>query len=172
MHLNKQWYALFLRAGWEKKVRQQFRRNGVICFAPFVGEPRRQLFGKKTGSPFPNILFIRIHKNEIEKVSQVPGVVNLLYWLSQPAVFPASVIEMLRDFLFDYQILRKETVPFQPGTDTSCFQLHPSETGSDTDEARLILPCFSCMLIGKRFKGATGTSLKYLPNVKEKAFAV
>ena len=172
MNFVKQWYAVYVRTNQEKKVCQQFRKHGVVHFIPAEGESKKLISGHRNTSIFPNVLFVFIQENEIEKVRQVSGVVNLLYWLRQPAVFPASVVETIRDFQLTYQITGKETIAVQGNRDNGHLHLPLTECREGNGEAILRLPFLGFILTGKKKERETGTSLKFLSEAKENKLAV
>lgn len=94
----KKWYAVYTRRGCEKKVADAIHKKRGQAYLPVA------LSKKGTAEPvFPNLVFINVLESEHEWVKQVPGVLNLFYWLQKPAVIPDVEIEMMRRFLSEHK---------------------------------------------------------------------
>lgn len=94
----KKWYAVYTKPGCEKKVADAINKKEWSAYLPTA------LSKRGTAEPvFPNLVFVNVLENALEQVKQVPGVLNLFYWLKKTAVIPDVEIEMMRRFLSEHK---------------------------------------------------------------------
>lgn len=97
----KKWYAVYTKPSCEKKVVNGLAKKGFEGYAPFVPS-KKQWQDSKNGLDeplFPSFVFVRALEGELKSLLQIPGAINLIYWLDKPAVIQDIEIEMMRRFL-------------------------------------------------------------------------
>jgi transcription antitermination factor NusG len=94
---KKQWYAVYTRPRWEKKVADLLEKKKVEVYCP-LNKVKKQWADRK------KVIF--------EPLFTSYGVVNFVHWLSKPAVIRQEEIDTIRKFLEEYDnvILEKMTV--------------------------------------------------------------
>lgn len=101
---KKQWYALYTRPRWEKKVAELLEKRKVEVYCPLNKVQRQWADRKKIVLEplFSNYVFVHITEQEFVAAKQTDGVINLVYWLNKPAVIRAEEIDTIRRFLNEY----------------------------------------------------------------------
>ena len=101
MNSEKQWYAVYTRPKWEKKVAQMLSKRKIENFCPLNKQLRQWADRKKwVYEPlFTSYVFVYASEAEYLAVKQTEGILNFVYWLGKPAVINASEIVAIHDFL-------------------------------------------------------------------------
>jgi transcription antitermination factor NusG len=114
MNTQSQWYAVYTKPRWEKKVAGLFEKRGIEHYCPLNKVVRQWSDRKKTVLEplFKSYVFINITAEELTKVRMTDGVVNLVYWLGKPAVIRNEEIDTIKRFLNDHEnvVLEKTEV--------------------------------------------------------------
>jgi transcription antitermination factor NusG len=110
--MNPKWYAVYTKPRWEKKVAELFTKRKIENYCPLNMVVRQWSDRKmKVHEPlFTSYVFVHVTEKELYPIKEVSGVVNLVYWLSKPAVIKDHEIETIKDFLGEYKTVRLETV--------------------------------------------------------------
>ena len=93
------WFAVFVRSHHEKRVAQQLQQHEVENFLPLYSEVHHWANRTKATVElplFPNYIFVRMNRTERRRVLEVPGILSIVGYRSQPAALPESDIELLR----------------------------------------------------------------------------
>jgi transcription antitermination factor NusG len=99
-----QWYAVYTKPRWEKKVYALLLEQGMQGYCP-LNKVRKKWSDrvKWVEEPlFKSYVFVKLDAAGITKVRMVNGVVNFVYWLGKPAVVRDKEIETIRKFLNEY----------------------------------------------------------------------
>jgi len=103
MKSNKQWYAVYTKPRWEKKVAELLTDKKIQNYCP-LNKVRKQWADRKkiVFEPlFTSYVFVRASEMEHLQIKQTTGVINLLYWLGKPAVIKDVEIDIIQRFLND-----------------------------------------------------------------------
>jgi transcription antitermination factor NusG len=112
---RKNWFVLYTKPRWEKKVYTLLTDNNIEAYCP-LNKVRRKWSDrvKWVEEPlFKSYVFVRIGAEEETKVRMVNGVVNFVYWLGRPAIVKSKEIEIIRKFLNDYEEVWAEPTDLQ-----------------------------------------------------------
>lgn len=107
---EKNWYAVYTRVRWEKKVAELLTKNKIENYCP-VNRTQRQWADRKkiVNEPlFTSYVFVRTTEQEHNSLKRIDGVINLVYWLGKPAIIRDAEIEVIREFLNDYSNVKLE----------------------------------------------------------------
>ena len=110
---EENWYAVYTRPRWEKKVSELLTRKGIKNYCP-VNRVYRQWSDrkKKIYEPlFISYVFVRIQKADYLRVLRTDGIINFVYWLNKPAAIREEEIETIKHFLNEHDNVRLEKVP-------------------------------------------------------------
>jgi transcriptional antiterminator NusG len=101
METKKDWYAVYTRPRWEKKVSSALNKKNIENYCPLNKEIHQWADRKKVVYEplFNNYVFVYADKSEYLPVRETEGVLNFVYWLGSPARINASEIESIRRFL-------------------------------------------------------------------------
>ena len=112
----KQWYAVYTRPRWEKKVNELFTERGIESFCP-LNKVHKQWSDrvKLVEEPlFKSYVFVHVPRDEQADVRMVNGVLNFVYWLGKPAVIRQSEIDRIRRFLNQHENVLVESLDLKP----------------------------------------------------------
>jgi transcription antitermination factor NusG len=109
---GKNWYAVYTRPRWEKKVARQLEQKGIEHYCPLNRVQRQWSDRKKIifEPLFSAYVFVRIDEAQHIPVRQINGVMNFVYWLKRPAVIQDEEIDVIKRFLKEYQHVRLERI--------------------------------------------------------------
>jgi transcription antitermination factor NusG len=98
---NMNWYVLYTKPKWEKKVAEQLTKNGIECYCPTVIKVRQWSDRKKKVEVplFNSYVFVQLPEADRNIVFNSPGVVRYLFWLSKPAIVRSEEIEVIKKWL-------------------------------------------------------------------------
>lgn len=102
---TRNWYAIYTKPRWEKKVYQLLLDMGVQSYCP-LNKVRKKWSDryKIVDEPlFKSYVFVCINETEKTHVRSVNGVVNFVYWLGKPAQIKNEEIEKIKRFLNEYK---------------------------------------------------------------------
>ena len=101
---KKQWYAIYTRARWEKKVAELLEKKKVQVYCPLNKTERQWADRRKVifEPLFTSYVFVYASEQEHLSIKQTDGVINFVYWLNQPAVIRNEEIDTIKRFLNEY----------------------------------------------------------------------
>lgn len=96
--IEERWYAAYVCANRERRVRQQLEQRSVEAFLPVYESVRRWKDRRvRLEMPlFPGYVFVRLALRDRLRVQQVPGVTRLVGFGGIPVALPTEEIEALR----------------------------------------------------------------------------
>jgi transcription antitermination factor NusG len=98
---EKQWYALYTKPRWEKKIDTVLLRKGIESWCPLQKVERQWSDRKKIIEDplFKSYVFVRIDETERTKVLMTDGVLNFVYYLGKPAVIKDEEVNTIKMYL-------------------------------------------------------------------------
>src|ERR1700761_4143175 len=111
MDLGKpNWYAIYTRPRWEKKVVRQLEEKEIEHYCPLVKVERQWSDRRKTilEPLFSGYVFVRVNEKDTAPVRKLDGCINFVYWLSKPALIRDEEIDAIRQFLLDHKRVQLE----------------------------------------------------------------
>ncbi|APA00855.1 UpxY family transcription antiterminator [Flavobacterium commune] len=95
------WYVVYTKPKWEKKVAEQLIQKGIECYCPLVTQVRQWSDRKKKVEVplFNSYVFVRLAENDRNLVFQSSGVVRYLFWLGKPAIVRDEEINTIKKWL-------------------------------------------------------------------------
>jgi len=111
------WYVIYTKPRWEKKVTAGLEKIGIEAFCPMITEVKQWSDRKKkvTSPLFKSYVFVSLSTKDRNRVFEVPGVVQYLFWLGKPAVVRDSEIHTIKKWLDNDQVEILDTAHFTPG---------------------------------------------------------
>lgn len=99
MEMN--WYVVYTKPKWEKKVADQLNRLGIECYCPLITQVRQWSDRKKKVLVplFNSYVFVKLDEQDRNLVFQSAGAVRYLFWLGKAAVVKAAEIEVIKNWL-------------------------------------------------------------------------
>jgi transcriptional antiterminator RfaH len=95
------WYVVYTKPKWEKKVAEQLQKMGVECYCPLIIQMRQWSDRKKKVEVplFNSYVFVHLTEAERNVVFQSVGAVRYLFWLGKPAIVRDEEIEVIKKWL-------------------------------------------------------------------------
>ncbi|MFG4004732.1 UpxY family transcription antiterminator [Flavobacterium aquidurense] len=97
----KNWYVVYTKPKWEKKVAEKLIEVGIECYCPLITQMRQWSDRKKAIEVplFNSYVFVQLEDGNRNSVFQVSGVVRYLFWLGKPAIVKDGEIEIIKTSL-------------------------------------------------------------------------
>ncbi|HEX9513705.1 MAG TPA: UpxY family transcription antiterminator [Puia sp.] len=114
MYYKKEnWYAVYTKPRWEKKVYALLTAKGMEAYCPLNRTTKKWSDRHKMVEEplFKSYVFVKVKEQDLPLVRLVNGVVNFVYWLGKPAIVADSDIEIVRRFLNEYTDVFAEPLP-------------------------------------------------------------
>ena len=145
--MQKNWYIIYTKPKSEKKVSLLLSKKKIENFLPLNLKEITSLRRKKTCHEplFKSYVFAYTEESELEKIREIEGVLNVLYWKGHPAVIKQEEIELLKEFLSDNQEVELERIPvnlkeFAHVVDSSKYSITGNVLSIKTTTAKMNLP--------------------------------
>ena len=154
--MQKNWYILYTKPKWEKKVTSTLRKRKIDVFLPVNCKQITSLRGVKTLEEplFRFYVFANVTPEEISKIRSVDGVINLVYWKGEPAKIDDDEIEMMKEFVFNHHEITLEktkvdTKAFARVFDGSQYSISGNVLRIKNTLAKVTLPSLGFTLAAK-----------------------
>lgn len=98
---NMNWYVVYTKLKWEKKVAERLNEIGVVTYCPVIAKISQWSDRKKTiNMPlFNSYIFVQIEEKNRNRIFEVAGAIRYLFWLGKPAIVRNSEIEAIQKWL-------------------------------------------------------------------------
>ena len=98
------WYAVYTKPRWEKKVAKLLDEKGIENYCPLNKVVKQWSDRKKVVMEpiFKSYVFVRVENKEKFELKNVSGILNFVYWLGKPAVVRDEDIDIIRKFLNEF----------------------------------------------------------------------
>jgi transcription elongation factor/antiterminator RfaH len=108
--IDPQWFALYLRSRYEKRVDEDLRLKSVETFLPLIKEMHVWSDRKKLVEEplFRGYVFVKTDLHNRESILQTDGVVKFVGIRQQPSPIPAIQIDWLRRIIGEPMDIRRE----------------------------------------------------------------
>ncbi|MDQ6472040.1 UpxY family transcription antiterminator [Flavobacterium sp. LHD-80] len=95
------WYVVYTKPKWEKKVAEKLAQIGIECYCPLITQVKQWSDRKKKVEVplFNSYVFVQLSENDRNSVFNVPGVVRYLFWLGKPAIVRDEEINIIKSSL-------------------------------------------------------------------------
>ncbi|MCV9931292.1 UpxY family transcription antiterminator [Flavobacterium sp. LS1R47] len=111
------WYVVYTKPKWEKKVADQLNKIGISCYCPLIIQIRQWSDRKKKVEVplFNSYVFVQLEDLDRNLVFQIPGVIRYLFWLGKPAIVRDEEIKVIKNSLESPTIGEISVAPFKIG---------------------------------------------------------
>lgn len=111
------WYVLYTKPKWEKKVAEQLNEKGIECYCPLIIKVKQWSDRKKKVEVplFNSYVFVQIEDANRNSVFVSNGVVRYLFWLGKPAIVRNEEIETIKTWLNFPNVIDFSITPYQVG---------------------------------------------------------
>lgn len=111
------WYVVYTKPKWEKKVAEQLKNFGVECYCPLITKIHQWSDRKKKVEVplFNSYVFVQLAEEDRNLVFQSAGAVRYLFWLGKPAIVRDDEINTIKNWLDKPNKIDVSIAPFQVG---------------------------------------------------------
>ncbi|KFF18288.1 UpxY family transcription antiterminator [Flavobacterium hydatis] len=111
------WYVVYTKPKWEKKVADQLNKIGITSYCPLITQIRQWSDRKKKVEVplFNSYVFVQLGDLDRNLVFQTPGVIRYLFWLGKPAIVRDEEINVIKNSLNSPTISEVSVAPFKIG---------------------------------------------------------
>jgi len=97
----KNWYVVYTKPKWEKKVAEKLNEIGIECYCPLITQIKQWTDRKKKIEVplFNSYVFVHLEDIDRNSVFQISGVVRYLFWLGKPAIVRDEEINIIKTSL-------------------------------------------------------------------------
>lgn len=95
------WYVVYTKPKWEKKVAEKLTQIGIECYCPLITQIKEWSDRKKKVEVplFNSYVFVQLQDSDRNSVFQIAGVVRYLFWLGKPAIVRDEEITNIKNSL-------------------------------------------------------------------------
>lgn len=95
------WYVVYTKPKWEKRVAEQLNRLGINCYCPTTIKVRQWSDRKKKAEVplFNHYVFVQLSEKDRNMVFLSPGVIRYLFWLGKHAIVKDEEINTIKKWL-------------------------------------------------------------------------
>lgn len=104
------WYVIYTRPRWEKKVADLLAKKNISHYCP-LNRVQRQWHDRKKiilEPLFTSYVFVNITQAQHLAVKQTDGVLNFVHWLGKPAIVRNEEMDAIKSFLNDHTNVQLE----------------------------------------------------------------
>lgn len=111
---DKNWYVVYTRPRWEKKIAENLLRIGIEHYCPLNKVTRQWTDRKKTilEPVFKGYVFVKPEEEKKWEIKNVPGILNFVHWLGKPARIREEEIDTIKKFLSEFDDVSVEKKDF------------------------------------------------------------
>lgn len=97
----KNWYVVYTKPKWEKKVAEKLNEIGIECYCPLIIQIKQWTDRKKKVEVplFNSYVFVQLEDSDRNSVFQISGIVRYLFWLGKPAIVRDEEINIIKTSL-------------------------------------------------------------------------
>ena len=147
------WYVVYTKPKWEKKVAEQLRNKGIECYCPLITQVRQWSDRKKKVEVplFNSYVFVQLPDSDRNLVFQSVGVVRYLFWLGKPAIVRDEEISIIKKWLNPAECNDVSVISFEVGDaiqlDSGPFSNHKAIVKEVTNTHYvMVLESLGCVL--------------------------
>ena len=95
------WYVVYTKPKWERKVAEQLNKLGIECYCPIITQVRQWSDRKKKVEVplFNSYVFVHLEEKDRNLVFQSAGAVRYLFWLGKAAIVKDEEINTIKSWL-------------------------------------------------------------------------
>jgi len=95
------WYVIYTKPKWEKKVADKLTQIGIECYCPLITQVKQWSDRKKKIEVplFNSYVFVHLADIDRNSVFEIAGVVRYLFWLGKPAIVRDEEIDSIKTSL-------------------------------------------------------------------------
>lgn len=108
--MERNWYVICTKQQQEKNAVKLLTKKGIKNYCPFTNVEMKK--GNRVFVQhrplFNSFIFVHIEATEIQSVKSLPGIVNMVYWKSQPVLVKEEEIDAVKLMEDNYMNIKLE----------------------------------------------------------------
>ncbi len=114
MENEKNWYVVYTRPRWEKKIAEKLLAAAVEHYCPLNKVSRQWSDRKKVvvEPVFKGYVFVRLEEKKKWEIRNFLGILNFVHWLGKPARIRDEEIDTIKKFLDEFDDVQVEKKDF------------------------------------------------------------
>lgn len=116
---EKNWFILHVKKGSEKKLIKQLTSAGVEYFIPVYKTKNSGRRSTQWAPLFASYVFAKTQPVNCMELKKLTGVINLVYWISEPAIVQEKEVNLLRTFLTENLFVRLDKIAIDVSKEAS-----------------------------------------------------
>jgi transcriptional antiterminator RfaH len=95
------WYVVYTKPKWEKKVAERLTEIGITAYCPLITKISQWSDRKKKIEVplFNSYIFVQVNEKERNVIFEITGAIRYLFWLGKPAIVKDKEIQTIQDWL-------------------------------------------------------------------------
>ena len=112
------WYVVYTKPKWEKKVATQLREKGIESYCPLITKVTQWSDRKKRVEVplFNSYVFLQLDETDRNLAFLSSGVVRYLFWLGKPAIVKDDEIQTIKNWLEESNSENISVEPYRAGS--------------------------------------------------------
>lgn len=163
--MERNWYAVYTKPQRERKISNLLTSKGIENFYP-VNHLVTGKMGQKKRNIQPLIdsfVFVYLSEAEFKIINRLPDV-NLVYWMSKPAMIQEEEIDMIKNLSANYVNMQLEKVPVRFGQPVTILEGHvnsflDSSRSFSNHPLKVSLPSLGYIVVAEKEKVVRETSV-------------
>ena len=101
---NRNWYVVYTRPRWEKKVAALLQAKDIEHYCPLNRVLKQWSDRKKVilEPLFKGYIFVKLDEATKWNIKNIEGIINFDYWLGKPAIVREDEIDTIKKFLREF----------------------------------------------------------------------
>jgi len=155
--MSRHWYAVYTKPLKERKVSFLLTKKGIENFCPVARNPESNSRKPVFEALFNSYVFVYVEETAIPSLRSVPGVINVIFWKSRPAVINDEEIDIVRQLTTNYSNIRLEKSFVDAGASVKIIEEPQIAYNENTvsvkyKRVRVNLPSLGFTMIAERMK--------------------
>ena len=115
---NLQWFVVYTKPRWEKKIAKILDEKGIENYCPLNRIVKQWSDRKKIvlEPVFKSYVFVKIADENKLNLKNINGILNFVFWLGKPAVIKETEIDTIKKFLNDFSDVQIVTAGLEKNT--------------------------------------------------------
>lgn len=154
----RNWYAVYTQPQKELKVALLLTKKGIENFCP-VAVPAPKYSNRKPTEEalFASYVFVHITEDRVDFLRSLPGVINVLFWKSKPAIINKDEIAVIKQLTSIYCNIKLEKSFVDEAGEVKIVdepQIAISENSVlvKYKRVKVSLPSLGCTMVAERMK--------------------
>ncbi len=155
--MTRNWFAVYTRPERAKKVASILSKKGIKNYLPENNIIGINASNKKACKEplFCSYVFVYMSECEISLLQNISGTVNIMYWLSKPAVISHEEIEAIRQLTSFYHNIKLEKIPVNMNDsvriiDEPVISFKEKSASIKFQTLKIVLPSLGFVMIAER----------------------